>query len=63
MSMLQKSFNILATNLSVLYNYFDGPNKIILDLYFSKIVFSVIIRILMYLYNYIHIRTYIDQYT
>jgi len=24
-----KNFNILATSLSVLYNYFDGPNKII----------------------------------
>jgi len=24
-----ESFNILTTNLSVLHNYFDGPNKII----------------------------------
>jgi len=29
-----KSFDILATSLNVLYNYFDNPNKII----FSKIV-------------------------
>jgi len=24
-----KNFNILATSLNVLHNYFDGPNKII----------------------------------
>jgi len=26
-----KSFNILATNLNVLHNYFDNPNKIIFE--------------------------------
>jgi len=26
-----KNFNILATNLNVVHNYFDGPNKIILS--------------------------------
>jgi len=26
---LQKSFEIPATNLNVLHNYFNGPNKII----------------------------------
>jgi len=29
MSNTAKSFDILATNLSVLHNYFDSPNKII----------------------------------
>jgi len=32
-----KSFNILANSLSVLNNYFDGPNKMILYLYLTKI--------------------------
>jgi len=36
-----KSFNILATSLSVLHNNFDSPSKIIFrSAYFSKIVFS-----------------------
>jgi len=40
-----KSFNVLATSLSVLHNYFDGPNKIIFKSvfsffrYFSKKIF------------------------
>jgi len=31
-----KSFDILTAGLNVLHNYFDGPNKIILDLYLVK---------------------------
>jgi len=30
------SFDILATNLSVLYNYFDGLTKLFLNLYLVK---------------------------
>jgi len=29
MTMVQKSFDILAISLNVPHNYFDGPNKII----------------------------------
>jgi len=31
-----KSFNILATSLNVLHNYFNGPNKLFSDLYLAK---------------------------
>jgi len=31
-----KCFNILATSLNVLHNYFDGPTKLFSDLYLTK---------------------------
>jgi len=31
MSNTVKNFDILVISLSILHNYFDGPNKIILD--------------------------------
>jgi len=42
-----KSFNILATSLNILYNYFDGSNKIIFRylakfLYFNNSFFSCV---------------------
>jgi len=33
-----KSFNILATSLSVQHNYFDSPVKLFLDLYLEKFI-------------------------
>jgi len=36
MSNAVKSFNIRVTNLSVLHNYFDDSNKIILKLYYIR---------------------------
>jgi len=36
-----KSFNILATSLSVPHNYFDGPNKIILRFLFNSDVIKL----------------------
>jgi len=38
MSNIAKSFDILANlyNLSSLYNYFDSPTKLFLELYLSK---------------------------
>jgi len=36
MSNIAKSFDILATNLSDLHNYFDSPTKLFLDLYLAK---------------------------
>jgi len=36
MSRAAKSFNIIATNLRILYNYFDNPTKLFSDLYLTK---------------------------
>jgi len=36
MSNAAKSLDILATSLSILYNYFNGPTKLILNLYLVK---------------------------
>jgi len=36
MSNVAKNFDILATNLSVQHNYFDGSTKLFLDLYLIK---------------------------
>jgi len=36
MSDVAKNFDILATNLSVLHNYFDGLTKLFSDLYLAK---------------------------
>jgi len=33
---IKKSFDILAMNLKVLHNYFDGPIKLFSDLYLAK---------------------------
>jgi len=46
MSIAAKSFDILATSLSILHNYFNGPTKLFPDLYllfkyFSKTILSV----------------------
>jgi len=38
MSNAAKNFNILATSLSVLYNYFDSSTKYFSDLYPTKIL-------------------------
>jgi len=32
MTITAKSFNVFATGLSVLHNYFDGPDKVIFQL-------------------------------
>jgi len=37
--MLQKTFNILEINVSVLYNYFDSPIKLFADLYLAKFLY------------------------
>jgi len=34
--MMSKNFDILATNLSVLYNYFDSSIKLFSDLHLAK---------------------------
>jgi len=34
--MLQKVLSILATNLSILHNYFDSPIKLFTHLYLAK---------------------------
>jgi len=39
-----KSFNILITNLSVLHNYFDGPNKIIFKSVFQQNLFFIFLN-------------------
>jgi len=36
----KKVFDILATGLSVQYNYFDGPTKLFLNLYLSQFLDS-----------------------
>jgi len=36
MSNIVKNFDILATSLSILHNYFDGLIKLFLDLYLAK---------------------------
>jgi len=36
MSNAAKNFDILATSLSVLHNYFDSPTKLFLDPYVAK---------------------------
>jgi len=35
-----KIFDILATSLNVLYNYFDSPKKLFSDLYLHRAAFS-----------------------
>jgi len=36
MSNAAKNFNILATSLKILHNYFDDPTKLFLDLYLTE---------------------------
>jgi len=39
MNNASKSFNILAISLNVLHNYFNGPTKLVLDLYLIKFLY------------------------
>jgi len=49
MNNVAKSFDILATNLSVLHNYFDGPAKLFSDLYLVKFLNTSTIKIVLFL--------------
>ena len=43
-----KNYDISATNLSVLYNYFDGSIKLFSDLYLIKFLYTLEKFIFMY---------------